>query len=73
MIIVKDNRHPLMHVEMNEDHKQSQHSGYVQKRCVKCGRMFLVARASETWFDTCGDEKNCKGGRSNLDAGAIPG
>ena len=58
-----------MHVEMNEDGKQSQHSGYTMKKCIRCGRGFLIAKASEVWYDTCGDEKNCKGGKSNPDDG----
>jgi len=55
-----------MPMEINEDNIHSQHSGYTRKRCIRCGKEFLVAKASESLFDTCGDEKNCRPGREKM-------
>jgi len=46
------------HPEENEDGRSYQHPGYEERKCVKCGRMFIVAVTS--LVDICSDPKDDK-------------
>jgi len=43
------------HFEINEDGKRFRHSGYIEVKCLGCGKNFIVAINVDATF--CGDPK----------------
>ncbi len=43
------------HIETNEDGKQSEYPGYIEIKCQRCGKYFIVAKNASVSF--CGDPK----------------
>jgi len=43
------------HIETNEDGKQHQHPGYIEVKCSKCGKYFIVVKNSNVTL--CGDSR----------------
>lgn len=44
------------HYEVNEDGRRSYHEGYEERKCQRCGVLFICAKTSTVLV--CGD-KNC--------------
>lgn len=45
----------IPHAEINEDGRRSQHPGYIEIRCPKCGKDFVIAASVNVTF--CGRPK----------------